>query len=42
MTINTAIKMNTLPMMNSYYFFTMARFFAGLFGIPKIFCPIRK
>ena len=42
MTMKHAIHMNTLPVMgSSYFYFTMARFFAGLFGVPKNqFCPI--
>ena len=36
MTKTTATTLNLQPMMASYYFyFTMARFFAGLFGVPK-------
>ena len=39
---NTA--MNTLPMMaSSYFYFILARFFAGLFDVPKIqFCPVHR
>ena len=36
MTKTTAINMNLQPMMaSSYFYFTKARFFAGLFGVPK-------
>lgn len=44
MTIKNAINMNTLPVMgSSYYYFTKARFFAGLFGVLKNqFCQIRN
>ena len=40
--MNTVIRMNSLPVMgSSYYFFTKARFFAGLFVVPQNpFCPI--
>lgn len=33
---------NMLPVMaSSYFYFTMARFYAGLFAVPpKRFCPI--
>lgn len=36
MTKNTEIKMNMLSMMeSSYFYFTKARFFAGLFAVQK-------
>ncbi len=44
MTAKTTARMNMLPVMGSSFFsFTKARFFAGLFGVPKIqICPIRQ
>ena len=37
MTTNTAMHLNTLPVMgSSFFYFTKARFFAGLFSVPKI------
>ena len=42
MTMRNAVNMNTAPMMDSFfYYFTMVRFFAGLFVVPKNkFCQI--
>ena len=44
MTMKTAIHMNTLPVMGStYFYFTVARFFAGLFGVPqKQYCRVHR
>ena len=37
----SAVNMNSLPVMSSsYYYFSKARLFAGLFGVPEnMFCP---
>lgn len=44
MTKTTATNMNLQPMMaSSYFYFTEARFFAGLFGVPKKqYCQIHS
>ena len=36
MTMNTAIELNTAMMDLSYYSFTKARFFAGLFAVENL------
>ena len=44
MTMTTENRMNLQPMMaSSYFYFTMARFFAGLFGVPqKQYCRVHS
>ena len=43
MAMQNAINRNTLSVMgSSYFYFSKARFFAGLFDVPKnLFCQIR-
>lgn len=44
MTKTTATNLNLQPVMaSSYFYFTMARFFAGLFGVPKMqYCRVHS
>ena len=44
MTKAMATNLNLQPMMaSSYFYYTMARFFAGLFGVPKMqYCRVHS